>query len=48
MELPNNVELFEMMMRPFSIVPGDLQSMAVERESIQTAVGTPPIFYANT
>lgn len=34
MELPNSVELFEMMMRPFSIVPGDLQSIAVDKESV--------------
>lgn len=32
MELPNNVELFEMMIRPFSIVPGDLQSIAEIKE----------------
>lgn len=28
-ELPNSVELFDIIMRPFSIVPGDLQSIAV-------------------
>lgn len=28
MELPKSVELFDMMIRPFSIVPGDLQSIA--------------------
>lgn len=32
MELPKRVELFAMIMRPFSIVPGDLQSMAVRKK----------------